>query len=264
MQDFFRETKTKLYFEYTDSLNFPPHIHDDIELIYIRRGSGYAFCDGKEYYLCDNSFFITFPNQVHHYSDCLTGGDYILLIIKPSRLFSYENMFYDALPQSSLYIPKKDDDNLAFLLETALSEFLRDGDSPQITAYLTLVFGKLLKNIDVEKSRVSRDCVSSILQYCARHYKENVTIFDISESLHISRSHISHIFSSRLNMNFCDYINSLRLSDALNLLEDKNLPITEISDRSGFSTIRTFNRAFQKRFGSSPSQYRKGLTQKNT
>ncbi len=264
MQDFFRETKTKLYFEYTNSLNFPPHIHDDIELIYVRRGEGTAFCDGKEYFLCDNSFFITFPNQVHYYSDCLYDGDYILLIIKPSRLFSYENMFYDNLPQSSLYIPKNDNDNLAFLLETALSEFLRDGDSPQITAYLTLVFGKLLKNLDIEKSRVSRDCVSSILQYCAWHYKENLTISDISESLHISRSHISHIFSNRLNMNFCDYINSLRLSDALGLLEDRNFPITEISDRAGFSTIRTFNRAFQKRYGVSPSQYRKSLSQKNT
>ncbi|MBQ5815871.1 MAG: AraC family ligand binding domain-containing protein, partial [Oscillospiraceae bacterium] len=49
MQDFFRETKTKPYFERTDTLNFPPHIHDDIELIYTRRGEGCAFCDGKEY-----------------------------------------------------------------------------------------------------------------------------------------------------------------------------------------------------------------------
>ena len=43
------------------------------------------------------------------------------------------------------------------------------------------------------------------------------------------------------------------------LLERENLPITEISDRSGFSTIRTFNRAFLKRYGISPSQYKKEI-----
>ena len=259
MQDFFRETKTRPYFERTDTLNFPPHIHDDIELIYVKRGEGTAFCDGREYHLTENSFFITFPNQVHHYSDCIVGGDYVLLIIKPSRLFAYENMFYESQPQSALYSPREEGDNIAYLLGCALEEYLRDGDSPQITAYLTLVFGKLLKNLDTLKSHVSRDCVSSILQYCARHYLDNITVADISESLHISRSHISHIFSERLNMNFCDYINALRLSDALTLLEDKNLPITEVSARSGFCTLRTFNRAFQKRYGTSPSQYRKSL-----
>ena len=258
MQDFFRENKTRLSFEKTNSLNFPAHIHDDIELIYTKKGGATAFCDGKEYTLCENSFFIVFPNQVHYFSECDYNGEYILLITKPSQLLNYQNSFFDGCPQSPLYcFNKGDDDNTAYLLETALEEFLRDGDSSITSAYITLILGKLLKFFNIEKNRLSRDSISSVLQYCAMHYKENITIDDISSALHISRSHISHLFGSRLNINFCDYINSLRLSDATHMLESGNYPITEIADRSGFATIRTFNRAFLKRYGISPSQYKK-------
>ena len=58
-------------------------------------------------------------------------------------------------------------------------------------------------------------------------------------------------------MNFCDYINSLRLVDAVNMLGNENASITEIAYASGFSTLRTFNRAFLKYYGVTPSEYKR-------
>lgn len=258
MEKIFREIKKRyLQFENKVNLDFSPHIHEDIELIYVKKGGGTAFCDGKKYELHENSFFLVFPNQVHHYSEFI-DGEYIMLIIKPSRLMSYNDVFLSGEPVSALWhFEENTDDNTAYLLQTAFNEFIRDGYSPIIDAYLTAVFGKLLKFYKIEKGRLSRDNVLQILQYCADHYKENITVGDIADNLHISRSCVSHIFSSRLGMNFCDYINALRLSDAKQFLESKNYSITEISDMSGFATIRTFNRAFLKLYGISPSEYRK-------
>ena len=87
MQKVFREIKIKLQFSKEISLNFSAHIHEDIELIYVKSGGGIAFCDGKKYILSENSFFLVFPNQVHHYTECVLG-EYIVLIIKPSSLLS--------------------------------------------------------------------------------------------------------------------------------------------------------------------------------
>lgn len=263
MEKVFREIKKKLQFQSRRSLDFSAHIHEDIELVYVKKGGGKAFCDGKKYILCENSFFLVFPNQVHYYAED-TLGEYIVLIIKPSRLLSYNDIFLDWEPVSALYcFSENSDDNLLYLLETALKEFARDGHSPIIDAYLTAFFGKLLKFYDIEKSRVSRDTVLQILRYCSMHYKENITVGEIANQLHISRSCVSHIFSSRLAINFCDYINSLRLFDAVQLLEGKNYSITEISDMSGFATIRTFNRAFLKQYGISPSAYRKSINKQS-
>lgn len=200
---------------------------------------------------------MVFPNQVHHYGECLKG-EYIILIIKPSELLSYNNVFWQGMPISAIWHFKENgDDNTVYLTETAMKEFMRDGHSTIIEAYLTALFGKLLKFYQIEKCRITHDTVAQILQYCAAHYKENITVESVADKLHISRSSVSHIFSSRLSMSFCDYINSLRLTDAVHMLKNKNYSITEISYISGFSTIRTFNRAFLKRYGVCPSAYRK-------
>lgn len=257
MEKIFREIKKNPVFQYRKCLDFPPHIHDDIELVFVRRGGATAYCDGKKYILTENCFFLVFPNQVHHYREC-AEGDYIVIIAKPSNLFHYDGIFKDGVPDSAVWsFEKGEDDNTVQLLDIATKEFFRDGYSLIIEAYLTVLFGKLLNFYDIKKTKTSCETILQILQYCASHYKEAITVNRVAQNLHISRSTVSHIFSSRLSMNFCDYINSLRLIEAEQLLKNKSYSITEVSYLCGFSTIRTFNRAFFKRYGVSPSDYRK-------
>ncbi len=257
MQKVFREIKRQIFFRKTTGLNFPAHVHEDIELVLTIKGACTAFCDGKKYELKNNSFFLAFPNQAHHYQEC-SEGEYIILIIKPSLLLTFNNLFGEGVPISALWqFEENKDDNAVSLMKMALKEFMHDGYSEIISAYLTALFGKLFKVYNVQKCRETGDTVLKILEYCSEHYKENITVNNVAKSLHISRSSVSHIFSTRLSINFCDYINSLRLADAVRMLKNSDLPITEIAHICGFSTIRTFNRAFLKQYGVSPSKYKK-------
>jgi AraC-like DNA-binding protein len=61
---------------------------------------------------------------------------------------------------------------------------------------------------------------------------------------------------SKLQIGFNDYINSLRVSNACKYLVKSEKSITEISEIVGFNTLRTFNRAFVKQMGTTPSKYR--------
>ena len=115
----------------------------------------------------------------------------------------------------------------------------------------------------LEKAELSEDkfpsdnTLSSILEFCENNYTEDISLDSLSKKLGISKSHISHTFSNKLKMNFRDYINSLRLSRSLVLLKEGKLGMTEVSSESGFETIRTFNRAFKKRFNCTPLEYKK-------
>lgn len=259
MQQIFRETKSQIGFRKGPDMDFPAHIHDDIELVYVKSGIGTAFCDGKKYILTKDSWFLVFPNQVHHYTD-FEFGEYLVLIMKPSDLLRFDRFFAKGVPDSAMCsIPGKDNETLVYLLETAFHEYTRDGFNDVIAAYLTAIFGKLIPFYSVEKTGFVQDSALKILEYCANHYKEDLTVELVAENLSLSRSCISHIFSSRISMNFCDYVNSLRLYDAEAALSNKNYSITEVANISGFSTIRTFNRAFLKKHGMSPSAYRKKL-----
>jgi len=259
VQQIFRETKSRIEFRKGAVLNFPAHIHDDIELVYVKSGSGTAYCDGKKYTLTDRSWFLVFPNQVHHYAD-FWGGEYLVLIMKSSNFLRYNEIFMKGVPNSAMYrFPEAEDDGASYLLETAYREYVRDGYSDVIAAYLTALFGKLIPFYNIEKTSTLRDNVLKILQYCANHYKEDLSVEMVAQALSISRSCVSHIFNTRISMNFCDYVNSLRLTEAEKILKNKNYSITEVANMSGFQTIRTFNRAFLKRYGVSPSVYRKSL-----
>ncbi len=253
MDNVFREIKQEITFFSTRSLDFPAHIHEDIEMVYVRKGGGVAYCDGKKYQMTTGTFFLVFPNQVHHYVGCTTG-EYVLLIMKPSMLLCNHEMYLKGYPKiASRYI---DDYNTVSLLNMALSEYQADGYSSVIAAYLTALLEKLTRMLEIEKEKISGDTVLRILQYCAAHYKEDITVTDVANELGISKSTVSHIFSSRLAISFCDHINSLRLNDAVGLLKSHNYSITEIASIAGFPTIRTFNRVFRNQYGVSPSEYR--------
>lgn len=255
MEHIFREIKSQFYFRQRNSIDFPAHIHDDIELVFVEKGNGTAWCDGKPYTLTDGTWFLVFPNQVHRYTDFETG-DYYVLILKASDLLRYQQVFRTGAPENATH-RFHDDNSFRFLLEAALQEFLRDGFSEIIAAYLTALFGKLLPHFPVVKSGFQRDNVLKILEYCSTHYKEDLTVESVASQLQLSRSCVSHIFSDRISMSFSDYINSLRLSEATVTMKNQNYTITEIANLSGFPTIRTFNRAFQKHYAMTPSEYRK-------
>ena len=92
MEKYFREIKTEIRFSSNPVVDYPAHLHDDIEIIYVKDGGCVAFCDGKRYELTNDDMFITFPNQVHRYINS-KNGEYYCLIIKPNMLLDLKDVF---------------------------------------------------------------------------------------------------------------------------------------------------------------------------
>lgn len=256
MNNIFREIKDELRLEKVSLLNYPPHLHSEIELVYVINGSVTAYLSGKRYPLERGCFFLSFPNQVHNYTDCSADCEAFLVIIKPSVLKVYTEIFTESLPASPFYRCEEDDSNIVKLLNIGLQESLNGAEKGVVLSILAAVFGILLKNYGFNKQSVSNNSILKIMKYCSSHYKEDISVEKVSKALYISRSHISHTFNNKLKISFSDYINSLRLTEAVRLINTGEYSITQTAYLSGFPTIRTFNRAFLKRYGVSPSQYR--------
>lgn len=85
----------------------------------------------------------------------------------------------------------------------------------------------------------------------------DLTLTQLAKQLNLSRHHLSQIINDNLGSTFYDYINQLRVEQASVMLLNEPLSVTEICYGSGFANKATFNNAFKKFTGKTPSQFRK-------
>lgn len=95
-----------------------------------------------------------------------------------------------------------------------------------------------------------------ICDYINSHCTENLSLEQISEQAGFSKYYFSRLFRAVTGMTCHNYVIRRRILYAQNLLADTSVSITEVSMRSGFNSLTTFNRIFKKQMGCTPSEYR--------
>lgn len=85
---------------------------------------------------------------------------------------------------------------------------------------------------------------------------DNLSLNKLSESISETENHISETLSQFLNTKFFQFVNNFRVEEAKKALQDRGKLITSIAFDVGFNSKSTFNTAFKKIVGYSPSAYR--------
>lgn len=89
------------------------------------------------------------------------------------------------------------------------------------------------------------------------YLREDLRLTDLQRVFPISRSYLSQLFNRELGQSFSDYVNRFRIEESKRLIEaEPDVSIQEIAERSGFHSMSTFRRAFQKYTGMIPSEYK--------
>lgn len=80
---------------------------------------------------------------------------------------------------------------------------------------------------------------------------------DIAKMVGTNRTYLSQYFNREANSTFFDYVNNLRIEYARKLLIETDLTLENITEQSGFCSKSTFHRAFNTRYGCTPTNFRK-------
>ncbi len=240
------------------------HLHYHVEIAYIEDGGVKAFVDSDSYSLSAGDILVVFPNRIHRF-ECSGKEKYKLFIINPDRIPDLAHKINHETAQNPVIKSAAQNKRLMSLInilsETETISSYKDNDISEamvMKGYLLAFFGELLSMMPMSKSRSDDShAIRSILDYCSQNFKQDISLSSLEEEIHLSKYYISHLFGDKLGVSFNEYINSLRVSEACRHLRLGDMSITEISEMSGFGTLRTFNRAFQKQMGMSPSEYRK-------
>ena len=254
----------------------PMHWHDEMEIIYIKKGNGTITVDFTQHTVSAGDIALILPGQLH------SIGQF------ESESMEYENIIF----HPNMLISKKTDtcntDYLVPLLSGNVSlPLLYTPDSPHyaeisacidandeicktypsgyqlfIKGQLFLLFYILLHKCSTKepsgKDRSkSLEKMKLILKYVENNYMEKITIEDIANEVGLSQSHFMKYFKTYTGKGFTEYLNDYRLARAAEMLRATDLSLLEIAARSGFENLSYFNRIFKKRFGQTPREYRR-------
>ncbi len=99
--------------------------------------------------------------------------------------------------------------------------------------------------------------INKVLVYINNHLDEKPELGKLADMSNFSVYHFHRIFSAYLNEPLASFVNRLRIEKAARLLEYCSEPISDIAYQLGFEVPSSFTKAFKKRFGLTPAEFRK-------
>ena len=94
--------------------------------------------------------------------------------------------------------------------------------------------------------------------YIENHLSEKIKLSDIAHDLGISEYHFHRIYRNSSTETLNQFMTRIKMErSAIYLLVNQKITITEIAFRYGYNDSSSYNRAFRKHFGRSPTQFRK-------
>lgn len=239
------------------TLDYPIHLHNALEIIVLTGGSASLLYGNTRLSLSGGDVFVCFPNRVHGYEGSTDVTGYVLIIPVNPYLNVYSGTLEQKHPSDPLlHRGQWEHTGLLQLLNIAYQEQTQVSKAV-IQGYLLVIVGKLLSLLTLTQAPSgSADVLQAVLLYLNDHYTQPITRKTIAKAVGCNESYISHIFADTFQSTLTDYITSLRMGDALELLANTSQSVSQIALSLGFGSIRSFNRVFFSRMHMSPTAYR--------
>jgi len=122
-----------------------------------------------------------------------------------------------------------------------------------------LKFGILL--IDIARAMSfstpdNKNKAENIISYIHKNLKEDLSDEALGKVLHYHPNHIRRIITEYTGIPTHKYVLNYRLSKALEMLLETNIPLKHIYEETGFNDFSHFSKAFKRKYQKNPSEYR--------
>ena len=238
-------------------LSFPLHLHPQLEMYLIVSGETCVTIRQQERTLRAGDIAIVFPNQIHSYSAMRPDARALMVICDLAYTGGYRDTLLTHHPADPFLPADALHPNIPFAMNAMVEE--QQEKSAAYAPLIQLTLARALPSLALKRNRSSdhQELTYQIAHYISEHFREPLTLQQLSAGLGMSKFYLSHLFSEKIGEPFPQYLSSIRLSHACSLLSETDMPVTEIAGESGFESQRTFFRAFQQRYGTTPLKYRR-------
>lgn len=252
----------------------PAHWHNDMEIIYIKKGRGTITVDLIRFQVSKGDIIIVPPGQLHsieQFSDC--SMEYENIIFQLSMLMAlqrdicteefFQPMIHGKILPDTLYTQDSPEYSALSRCLDTIDDICRDfrpGYQLAIKGQLFTFFYELSKsshNAASHKNNKSLDRLKGLLKYVETNYQEKISIADAARICNFSQSHFMKFFKASMGVSFTDYLNDYRITMASRLLTSSSDTVVNIATETGFDNLSYFNRVFKRKYQCTPTEFRR-------
>jgi transcriptional regulator GlxA family with amidase domain len=147
-------------------------------------------------------------------------------------------------------------------LALALAEEDHGREAALQTARMLVVYarrpgGQSQFSVQLERGSAADPPLRELQSWIAEHPDEDLSVGALAGRMHLSERQLGRVFRRELGTTPADYVERVRVEAARQLLEtEPGHPLEEVAGRSGFASAEVMRRAFHRRVGASPREYR--------
>ena len=254
------------------SFQIPVHWHDELEIIYVKSGFLTVSISGESYIGKAGDAFVVSPGNLHLMGSQTGTVDYFTFLF-PLKYISFrtddmlDDKLLEPLNSGHLMICPRVKDTAKELCEQLIEIYMAKTDESEskIAAQiktkvilLQFILEMWEKGLVIENDTNGRNIVEKeMVSYIQQNFTGKISLKEFGEQFHLSEKYISRYFKEHFHITLSQYITYLRLEHAKQLLQDTDMPVTEVALQSGYQNVSYFIRSFKKAYAVSPLKYRK-------
>ncbi len=254
-----------------ENFEAPPHWHDDIEFISVFRGEMNYNINGETVTVKQGDGIFVNSNQLHcGFSKTKSECEFVCILIHPimlciSQAFEQDYVLPLLKNQSVPYLKLTADfDWQSEILSEISNIYNSKSDASgvlKISACFLKIWSLIFSNTKAqsEKRIQSGDLIilKNMIGFIQKSYKEKISLGDIAKSGAVGQSKCCKLFEKHIGITPNAYLIQYRLHQSTWYLKNTDTAITEIAHTVGFSSSSYYAEAFKKRYGKSPSEYKR-------
>ncbi len=149
-----------------------------------------------------------------------------------------------------------DVDELLELSEKLFSESAIIRSKGQLLEWLKARTEEIILIVTRSHSNRSKNLVIRAKEYINEHYAEAISVKDVADAVCISESYFKTIFKKSSGYSYSEYLTTVRINQAKNLLNTTEKSVTEIALDVGYQTPNSFSSLFKRETGMTPTQWK--------
>lgn len=235
------------------------HAHDCTELFYVVSGTGRFHVEEHFFPVAADDLVVINPNVEHtELSRDNRPLEYIVLGVEglefsPTQEDDSRYCVMSLQGQREEILPLL----RSLLREAALKQTGYELVCQNILEIMAVQLGRRVELSSSTSGRyTSKEC-ALVRRYIDSHFKENITLSQLSDLVHINKYYLVHTFSREYGVSPISYLISRRLQESKYLLTRTNHSLSQISHMLGFSSPSYFSQSFRRAEKMSPLEYRK-------